>query len=114
MITKEMPDNIILTELGSRIKRNRLNKNISQQELARQSGVSYKTITRLESGQSVQLLSLLKILRALSLLQNLDALLPEIHESPIQKLEMKGKTRKKAYPKKKDDAKNKWVWGEDK
>lgn len=114
MIIKEMSDNRILKELGSQVMQYRLNKNISHEELAKQSGVSYKTITRLESGESVQLLSLMKILRALNLIQNMAMLLPEIQESPIQKVEMRGKTRKKAHSKKKDNTIKNWIWGEDK
>ena len=114
MITKEMSDNKILKEIGSRVMRYRLYKNISQQDLAKQSGVSYKTINRLAMGQSVQLLSLMKILRALNLLHNLETLLPEIQESPMEKLEMRGKIRKRAYSKKKDDTNKNRIWGDDK
>ena len=58
--------------------------------------MSLRTLQRMELGHSTQLSNLLRVLRALKLLNNLDALVPEPPVSPIQQLRLKGKTRRRA------------------
>ena len=53
--------------IGDRIKQYRVNAGISQKDLENESGVSVRSISRLEQGASVQLESLIKILTALNL-----------------------------------------------
>jgi len=108
-----MPNEAILKELGSRIAVCRLNKNITQENLAKEAGVSLPTVQRIEKGNSTQLANLLRILRALRLSENLEALLPAPVISPLQKLEMEGKKRLRASASaKKENNKKKWTWGE--
>ena len=61
--------------IGDRIKQYRVNAGISQKDLENESGVSVRSISRLEQGASVQLESLIKILTALNLDANLDLLI---------------------------------------
>ncbi|HMJ34980.1 MAG TPA: helix-turn-helix transcriptional regulator [Baekduia sp.] len=82
-----LTDDAVLAELGHRIERLRLSRNISQAELARQAGVSRATIVRVENGKSVQMSTTVKLWRALDLLAAIDAALPERIESPIAALE---------------------------
>ncbi len=62
--------------LGRRIKLYRIMKEMSQQDLEVETGVSKRSISRLEQGQSVQLETLFKILLALDLGENIEALVP--------------------------------------
>ena len=63
--------------LGQRIARYRLNRNMTQSALAGEAGVSLPTVQRLEGGHSTQATNLIRVLRALRLLGNLDNLVPE-------------------------------------
>lgn len=67
------PDEISLT-LGQRLKDQRLAKNLKQQELAGRAGVSVGTVKNLESKGQSSLDSLVRIVSALDLVQDLDSL----------------------------------------
>ena len=95
-IDDNLSDAAVLEELGQRIARYRLNRNMTQGALATESGVSTPTVQRLEKGQSTQASNLIRILRTLKLLENLDALVPEPAISPLQQARMQGKTRQRA------------------
>lgn len=114
MVTFEMSDETLLKELGSRIARARLNKNVTQDTLAKEAGVSLPTVQRIEAGHSTQLTNLLRILRALRMTQNLDALLPAPPVSPLQKLKMHGKERRRASGPSNPQAGGEWSWEEKK
>jgi putative transcriptional regulator len=86
----------VLTELGHRIARCRLNRNMSQDTFAREAGVSKRTIQRIEHGFSIQTSNLVRILRVFELLENLEVLIPEPALSPIQQIKMRGKIRQRA------------------
>ncbi|MEQ1641960.1 MAG: helix-turn-helix transcriptional regulator, partial [Pyrinomonadaceae bacterium] len=57
-------DQALLKEIGERIAGVRLNKNFTQADLAEQAGVSKRTVERLEAGESVQITSLIRLLRS--------------------------------------------------
>jgi transcriptional regulator with XRE-family HTH domain len=90
-----MADGIILEELGRRLVGHRLQRNLSQAELAHEAGVSKRTVERVEAGGSAQLTSLIRILRALDRLEGLDALIAEPIVSPLERLELATQARKK-------------------
>jgi putative transcriptional regulator len=92
----QLTDDATLRELGSRIARWRLDRNMTQQELADEAGVSRITVARAERGQSVTLSALVRILRGLGLLENMEALVPEPLPSPIAQLEREGNRRQRA------------------
>ena len=89
-------DDAALKALGRRLARHRLNRNLTQAALAAQAGISTPTVQRIEQGRSSQAANLIRILRALGLLDNLDALVPEPPVSPIQQARMHGRTRQRA------------------
>ncbi len=95
-ITSTTGDDAALKELGKRLAQYRLNKNLSQADLGKRSGVSRNTIVRMEAGESTQATNLIRTLRALDLLQNLDALVPEPQISPLQLAKRRGKARVRA------------------
>jgi len=89
-------DRAILEALGARIARCRLNRNLTQEAFAERAGVSRPTVARLESGHSTTLSNLIRILRALDLVKNLDRLIPEPPISPIQQLKTQKQQRVRA------------------
>jgi transcriptional regulator with XRE-family HTH domain len=116
MITDDDSDEAVLKEIGRRIAQYRLNQNKTQVLLAQEAGVSHRTQVRIERGQSVQATSLIRVLRALQLLENLEALIPAPAISPIQQVKMQGKQRQRASTKSRQQRQNQeriWSWGDD-
>jgi transcriptional regulator with XRE-family HTH domain len=108
----EMSDEAVLKKLGERLLQYRLNRNMTQTALAKEAGVSSRTINRVEHGYSIQLSNLIRLLRSLDLIQNLDALIPEPAPSPIQQMKLRGKVRKRASSSSKEDVET-WSWEDD-
>lgn len=96
-----MADPIIVKEICSSIKQMRLNKNITQEELARRAGVDRTTISKMEAGRSATLLTLVQVLRAMDKLDVFNLFMEEPEISPMQLLKMQEQQRKKASPKNK-------------
>ena len=107
-----LTDETIIAELGEKIHQVRLRKNLTQTELAAESGVAKRTIERFEKGASIQLTSLVRILRALGKIDLLIHLIPEQVNSPMAQLLGEKKTRYRASKKttKKDTPKTPWEW----
>ena len=113
-ITSHPSDHAALQALGRRLARHRLNRNLTQAALAAQAGVSTPTVQRIEQGHSSQAVNLVRILRALGLLGNLDALVPEPAISPIQQARMRGRIRQRASsPSGKPEPSADWSWGDE-
>lgn len=113
-ISKLMTDDAILSEIGKRIARYRLDKQLTQAALAEQAGVSKRTVERVEAGASVQLTTVIRILRVLELLQGIDNMISEPPTRPMDLLKHKGKVRQRAtsiHGKAKNPAK--WSWGDE-
>jgi transcriptional regulator with XRE-family HTH domain len=106
-------DDALLKELGDRLQRNRLNRNMTQAALAKEAGISERTIIRIEQGHSTQLSSLIRLLRSLGLLENMDALVPKPAISPIQQMKVQSKSRQRASSAKTEKASEPWSWGDD-
>ena len=114
MTTNMLSDSGALLILGERISQQRLQRNLTQAELAAASGVSKRTIERLEAGESSQLSNFIRILRALDLLENLDVLIPEPAPSPIEQLKLQGRKRQRASSVREPEATHKaWAWSDE-
>jgi len=98
---KRMSDKAIVYELGNRVKRSRLLKNYSQQELADRAGVGKSTLQKLEYGSSVTIKTFVQVLRALKQLDALENFIPEPGISPIELQKLNGKKRIRASRKNK-------------
>lgn len=110
-----MPELTMLAELGGRAQQYRVSMNLNQAELAKNAGVSSRTIERLEAGRSVQLDKLLRILRALQLSTNLDQLIPEVSIRPIQLAGSKTEVRHRSHKRRNTAPKGqRWIWGDKK
>ncbi|KJS03947.1 MAG: DNA-binding protein [Gammaproteobacteria bacterium BRH_c0] len=105
-------DTAILAELGQRIARARIDRQMTQAQLAKAAGVSKSTVERLENGASVQLTNLIRCLRALDKTANLESLLPDTPTNPITLLERQGKAPQRARPAKPAPAKP-WRWDDE-
>ena len=112
-IQRMMSDEALLHELGHRIARLRLERNLSQAQLAEQAGISKRTLERLEAGVAATQLSLfLRVLRQLDLLERLELLLPEPQPSPLALLEQQQQaTRKRASRRRIAKPATSWSWG---
>ena len=112
-IAKQATDAAVLTEIGRRLARVRLEKNLTQVQLAEQAGVSKSTVQRLESGDvSPQLSGFIRVCRVLDLIERLDLLVPEPVPSPVEQLKLGGKRRTRASKTKvSKPASKKWQWG---
>ncbi len=134
-------DEAVLAFFGKRMAAFRIRNNWTQADLAQKAGVGKGTVERIERGESVQVLNLVKVLRACGTLDVFLNIFPDDSPSPMQLLYMgKMKTRRRARTagKKANDAiavsdnsadyiadgarkngagldrKNDWVWDEDK
>ena len=91
-----MSDDAIVRELGERLTQLRLAQNLTQAQLAAQSGVAKRTVERLEAGAATQLHNFVRICRALNVAGNFDLLVPAPVASPLELLRLKGERRIRA------------------
>ena len=110
-ISNQLTDEVILRELGARLARVRLERNLTQAGLAEQAGVSKRTVERMEAGGVTQLVNLVRVCRVLDLLERFEALIPEPVASPVAQLKLRGKEGKRASSAKATTARaGKWQW----
>jgi len=80
-------------------------------KLAREAGISRRTLVRLEQGEDgVSAATLLRVLRALGLLEHVDQLVPDALPSPIEQLRSQGRRRQRARGSKREDVAAPWTW----
>ena len=110
-------DSAVLAELGHRLERHRLERNWTQAQLADEAGIGRATLQRAERGESVQMTSMIKLLRTLGLLGGLDVAIPESIALPIAQLERERKGRRQRARgrggRPTEDADKSWTWGEE-
>ena len=95
MIFEHLTAHAIARELGERIKTARLNANLTQKSLAKKAGISLKAVTNSEKGKST-LESMIAILIALEITEQLNFFIPKQEISPVQLIKLQGKERKRA------------------
>ena len=92
-----MSDPAIVNNLCSILKQVRLQQNITQEELAVKAGLSRSAISKMETGKStVELLTLIQVLRALQQLHLLDAWMVPATISPLLVARFTKKSRQRA------------------
>ncbi len=113
-----MTDAAVLAELGRRLERHRLERNWTQADLAAKAGIGQATVQRAERGKSVQMTSMIKLLRTLELLSGLDVAVPESIDLPIAQLEReRRRTRRRARGgrggRPSELGEQPWTWGQE-
>lgn len=93
---KYKSDKEIFIELGQRLKKIRLNKNLTQKEVAKKTGIDRATISQIENGKPTLLSYFLKLVKLYDKLEDfLDVFYtPDI--SPMEMYEVMKKKRKRA------------------
>ncbi len=112
-ISAVMSDPAVLDELGSRVSRSRLDREWTQAYLAKEAGVSRPTVERMERGDSTQMTSFIRVLRALGLLERLDNVLQEETVRPLDLIGHASRRRKRAPSTPGKSMSGEWQWGED-
>ncbi len=107
-----LSDGAVLNEIGQRLVRQRIRLNLTQEKLAEEAGLSKRTVERIEQGNSAQLLSIVRVMRVLGLLEGLYRALPTPGPGPIELLKGAGRPRRRASSARQASAKP-WVWGDD-
>lgn len=90
-------------QIGAFVKHHRMQQNTTQDNLAKDAGISRSTLSLLERGETVTVATLLSTLRALNKLSILEAFTIEHTLSPLALAEEEKKRRKRASGKKKED-----------
>lgn len=120
-INFQATDEAILSEIGARLARVRLAKNMPQAQLAIQAGVSKRTVERLESGEvATRLSAFIRVCRVLGLVDQLEHLVPETAASPMAQLKTRGRERRRASGRPAGPAAERvaappqapWTWGD--
>ena len=90
-------DEFLLQEIGAKLARARLEKNLTQAQLATQAGIALRTLSRIERGNGATLVTaFIRVCRALGLLERFVAIVPEPVPSPMEQLKMHGRQRRRA------------------
>jgi transcriptional regulator with XRE-family HTH domain len=99
--------------LCSQLRKIRLSRNITQDQLASEAGLSLWTISNLEKGQGTTLDTFIRVLMALGIQQNLAALLPDPTIRPMERIDSTGTERQRARPEKPEETPKPWTWGDE-
>jgi transcriptional regulator with XRE-family HTH domain len=91
MIYRELSDLAILKRIGHFIKKKRMALQKTQGQMAEEAGMSRSTLSLLERGEKVQLLTLIQALRILDELQVLEAFEVSEQISPIAYIKLQKK-----------------------
>ena len=102
----------IETALCKRLQSIRLSRNMTQQQLAEEAGVSNRTIRRLEKGQGVSLDTFIRVLTALKIQHGLESLLPDPAVRPIERVGLGTGERRRARPVPESKEPPVWSWGD--
>jgi transcriptional regulator with XRE-family HTH domain len=90
-----MTNTAIAAEIGNRLEHLRLARNMTQQMLADEIGITAKSYRQLVAGGG-KLENMIAALRALNALDQLDNFLPASAPSPLEQLKLRGKQRQRA------------------
>ena len=89
-------DSALERSFGEYIKHHRLKQNITQGKLSKNAGISRSTLSLMERGESVNISTFIKVLRALNLLHIMENFEVQNEISPIQLAKLEREQRKRA------------------
>ena len=90
-----MKDAAVVSQLGKELRRMRLERNLSQAEVAERAGLDRTTVVKLEAGRAATLQTLVQVLRAMDRLELLDAFHQEPQPTPYMLVEAQTQYLKK-------------------
>lgn len=96
----QLSDVAIVKQIGSYLKHVRLQQNKTQVQLAENAGLNRWTLSQIEKGESITLMSLIQILRALDHLHVLNSFVFSEEISPLEYAKLKKQKRQRASSKK--------------
>ena len=111
-INSENNNSAVLSELGARIKRHRIDMQLSQQDFVARAGISTRTLSAAENGEDIRLSNLIRILRTMNCLENLDLILPELNFDP-EAYRTLGRERKRVSRTSESKDTSEWKWGDE-
>lgn len=91
-----MSDSAIVDKIGGFIKEERLKINKTQAQLANEAGLNRWTLSQIENGEAISMISLIQIMRALGILHLLDIFSIKQVISPIQLAKIDQQKRQRA------------------
>lgn len=110
-----LSDTAVLSMLGDRITRRRLELGLTQAEVALQAAIAKRTLEHVEAGGSTHLVNFIRVLRVLGLLDALLAAIPDPGISPMHMVRLRGKEPKRASRRtQKATEPRPWKWGDEK
>ncbi|GAB4201445.1 MAG: hypothetical protein Tsb002_38030 [Wenzhouxiangellaceae bacterium] len=102
----------IETHLCDQLRQLRLLRNLTQGDLAATTGVSKRTLSRLENGEGVSLDTYIRVMMGLGIQQRLQALFPESGIQPVLEARQH-QPRQRARPDRvRDQADQPWHWND--
>lgn len=99
-----MSDSALIKHIGAFIKHHRIAQNTTQNDLASKAGISRSTLSLLEQGESVNLSTLIQLLRVLDQLHVLNSFSTQEQVSPLALAKLQKVKRQRASGKKKDQS----------
>jgi transcriptional regulator with XRE-family HTH domain len=103
---------LVQKELLARLKQERINQQITQQELASKTGLSRLAISKMERGEGLRLASFLLYLKGLNALGLLENLFPGPGSKPSDLFQLHHPRKRVSHPKKKTNSAT-WKWGDE-
>ena len=100
-------------EIGYRLAKLRLSRNVTQSMLARDSGIGLRTLRRFEAGNPTTLDTFLRISLALDLGDAILDAIPAGQIRPIERVSRASAERRRARPRPPKDRDPVWTWGDD-
>lgn len=91
-----MSDKALIKEIGAFVKHHRLRQNKTQDSVAEEAGISRSTLSLLERGETVTILTLMQILRVLDQLHVMNAFRVDETISPIALAKLEKEKRQRA------------------
>lgn len=92
---RAMSDKALSKIIGEYIQHNRMQQNKTQNDTARDAGISRSTLSLLERGETVTIGTLLQVLRALDLLNVMDVFKIQKQISPIELAKLEKQKRQR-------------------
>jgi len=105
-------DDDIIKELARRYEKMRIYKELSDEDVSKNGGVSRDAIYRMKRGENISLVNFIRILRGLSELDALENVIKEVQELSLKDMYYKKKVKKRIFKKTKDKNKS-FKWGDE-